>query len=478
MATQLLPYFCCSQHNLLQPSFGGKQGKVSKQEPSKVKTAGFFSPFHRVKNRFLKGAMESRVASISRSKTRWCVLLLLAFLAREAPAQTQTRLPVVYVYTVGIYSCKQGIPSYITTSLEQALLQQPDCDVIMASNYKECSTVEAVIDRIPGIIKYDISTEMGSNRTKEFANLTNTMFEANFNGELWATSAVRFFSLEDLMIQKGYREMVHVEADNLLYGKMTDLLPAFRSKYKGLAATPLNSNKSFITASVLWIAGLAALQKFNDFLLGLGRDKREWQKYLDWLRPYGCCMRGGGGVDPDKNGNGIKPFAINEMSMLAYYHHLEPKEFYLFPVVPHYAYVMNKYICNLTDFGPLGTQLPGPTGRGIWDPNSYGQFLGGTSRYRGRDKGFTDASHIAGQAMRTNGCKPKMVCSNVTIEFPSTATNGSFAGGGKYCYTAPFVHCADDPTWTPLWNLHVHAKHTKDYKSEPCPCPAALSVGM
>ena len=85
-----------------------------------------------------------------------------------------------------------------------------------------------------------------------------------------------------------------------------------------------------------------------------------------------------GGVDPDKNGNGIKPFAINEMSMLAYYHYLEPTSFYLFPVVPHYPYVLNKHIANLTDFGPYGRQVPGPTGEGIWDPNSWGQFLGMT----------------------------------------------------------------------------------------------------
>ena len=133
------------------------------------------------------------------------------------------------------------------------------------------------------------------------------------------------------------------------------------------------------------------------------------------------------------------------MSMLAYYHHLEPTSFYLFPVVPHFPYILNKHIANLTDFGPYGTQSPGPTGEGIWDPNSWGQFLGrirlinslimhylvgnipsftsffilishsltltqgGTSLRRGRDKGFTDASHIAGQATRTNGCKPKMV---------------------------------------------------------------------
>jgi hypothetical protein len=25
--------------------------------------------------------------------------------------------------------------------------------------------------------------------------------------------------------------------------------------------------------------------------------------------------------------------------------------------------------------------------------------------------------------------------------------------------------------WTPLWNLHVHSKHTPDYRSASCPCP-------
>ena len=39
------------------------------------------------------------------------------------------------------------------------------------------------------------------------------------------------------------------------------------------------------------------------------------------------------------------------------------------------------------------------------------------------------------------------------------------------CYTAPFVRCGDSPIWTPLWNLHVHSKHTQDYKSVACPCP-------
>lgn len=96
------------------------------------------------------------------------------------------------------------------------------------------------------------------------------MFQSDNHGELWITSALRFFIMEDIMVAKGYTEMMHVEADNLLYGKLTEILEVLRKGYPTLAATPLNANKSFITASVLWIASFDAIFKFNNYLLGLG----------------------------------------------------------------------------------------------------------------------------------------------------------------------------------------------------------------
>lgn len=124
-------------------------------------------------------------------------------------------------------------------------------------------------------------------------------------------------------------------------------------------------------------------------------------------------------MDQDANGDGIKPFAINEMSMLAYYHHIKPDVFKLFPVVPVHDYNLNKYVCNMSEFGPggsdnilydilcyisyiitynyiIGSDVGPPTGAGVWDPNSWGQLIGGTHYKRGNDRGFTDASHIAG----------------------------------------------------------------------------------
>ena len=97
---------------------------------------------------------------------------------------------------------------------------------------------------------------------------------------------------------------------------------------------------------------------------------------------------------------------------------------------------------------------------GIWDPNSWGQFIGGTSSKNGRDKGFTDGSHIAGIAIRIAKCKPHMMCGNETMhalpptkwqrgdagstgEGAAPATASGTSGGALKCYTAPFVKCGD-----------------------------------
>jgi len=383
------------------------------------------------------------------------------------PNPRKRNLAIVYVFTVVPAVCKYGLPSYIKQALEQAVISQPDCDVIMASNYVDCPKIAEIVDTVKGVIRVDTAL-IESNRTVDFRMLANNIFQSDGGSELWLTSAFRFFSLEDMMIELGYQEMIHVEADNLLYGRMSSLLSIFRSKYKGLAATPLNANKSFITASVLWISSFAAIRKFNDFLLDLGgnRDLR-WQRYLEWLWPYGCCKPGG--VASNKAGVGIKPFSINEMSMLAYYHELAPEEFKIFPVVPDHNYIRTRYICNISAYGPHGHEIPAPTGEGIWDPNSWGQYIGGTSRKRGRDIGFTDNSHIAGQAIRVANCLPAMLCANKTLSDTFAPTGNDTAR----CWTAPFVRCGEDSRWLLLWNLHVHSKNTARFISTPCICNGA-----
>ena len=435
-------------------------------------------------------------------------------------SQRKDGVPIVYVFTVSSRACDKGLPAYIKYSLEQAVLTQYESDVILVSNYKECTKVKSSSDLIDGLVQIDTST-ISSPRLEKFSNLSTNIFQDDGYGNLWVTSALRFFYLETMMKSMGYEEIMHIEADNLLYGSLNSIVDIFRKGFKGLAATPLNSNKTFMTASVLWIPSLQSMHFFNDYLLAIventifqsaitSHDKGLWLKYLDWLRPYACCKQGG--VQQDANGMGLKPFAINEMSLMAYFHELFPDSFHLLPVVPTYKYLKNRHIIDVGAYAPDGKEANGGKARdmeGIWDPNSWGQYIGGTSNKNGRDKGFTDGSHIAGIAIRIAKCRPHMMCGNETMHaLPPTKwqrgeegppprsgdsnTASTLAGAGARaaagagagalkCYTAPFVKCGDAESethtdWVPLWNLHVHSKHTENYLSRPCPCGGPLPV--
>lgn len=294
------------------------------------------------------------------------------------------RLPIVFVYIVVPFVCPRGLPTYIRIALEQAIFANPDCDVSMISNYAECEKIKNTVLNIKNLTLID-STEIRSTRTATFINASATLFSKDGGGELWTNAALRFFIMEDLMILKGWEEIMHIEADNMIYGRYSSLLPTLRSFYP-MAATPLTAAKYFVTASVFWIGRLEYLHKFNDFLLSLGSNKdNAFLHYGAWLRRYACCKQGG--VLPDKNGNGIKPFAVNEMSMLGYYNKFAYKDIKMLPVVPTYPnYVQHRYMCKLQNFAPNGSEVGVATGVGVWDPNSWGQHIGGTARKKGRDK--------------------------------------------------------------------------------------------
>ena len=426
------------------------------------------------------------------------------------------KLPIVYVYTVSKTFCEYGMPQYIKYSLQQALMTQHDADVILVANYAECPLLKTHADQLEGIVQMD-TKDLQSNRLRLFHNRSTEIFQDDGAGNnLWVTSALRFFLLENMMIKKSMGEVMHIEADNMLYGSYTEIIDVFRKGYHKLAATPLNTNKTFMTASVLWIADLDAIRHFNDFLLALamntmtgiklpqewmdklteikiadkysdfkGKPKAMWNLYLHWIRPYACCKRNG--VQQDADFKGIKRFAINEMSLMGFYHKIIPDRFQLLPVVPEYPYIANRHTINISEFGPRGRESGPNTHWGIWDPNSWGQFLGGTSSKGGRDKGFTDSSHVPGLAIRMGHCRPHMKCGKPTIHrLPKSlivASNGT--SPALECYTVPMVRCGatDDELpsaandtkkkevdWTHLYNLHVHSKHTENYISQPCEC--------
>jgi hypothetical protein len=371
--------------------------------------------------------------------------------------------PIVYVYTILKESCGRKIPAYIKESLQHVVLTQPDCDVYLASNFNTCPTLKELVGTMHGVKMYNLE-DKPSERTKKFILNSTNLFPHVGSGDrrqLWLTATHRFFYLEDIMHKLGFLELLHVEADNLIYGQISSVLPELRSNYRGLAVTPLNQRLSFLTASVLWVNSTSSLSAFNDFLEELANPSLPlWKQYLAWLKAVGWAK------GADEMTHGVQPFAINEMSMLAFYRQLRPDILHLLPVVAPFAYGLHRYVMDLNLHTPTGKLSSGLTGVGIWDPNSWGQYLGGTDRHRGRDKGFTDVSHSAGQSVRLGYCKPVMTCANRSWFSAETYLQPGFSE--HQCLTAPFVNCSG--TLTPLWNLHVHSKNMLEFRSAPCVC--------
>jgi hypothetical protein len=211
------------------------------------------------------------------------------------------------------------------------------------------------------------------------------------------------------MVKRHYSELLHVEADNMLYGRISTILPILRSHYP-LAATPLNLQLTFITASVFWVSAIKHLVDFNNYLLSLAANSppdKIHDRYIDFLRPTSAKQ---GGIYPDKDGIGVKLYSVNEMSMLAFYHSLFPRKLVDFPVIPSSNTPVSQFFANISGYAPGGNLVGKETGHGIWDPNSYGQYIGGTFDKKGKNKRFTDASHIPGQAIRVGWCAMVFFC--------------------------------------------------------------------
>jgi hypothetical protein len=357
---------------------------------------------------------------------------------------------------------------YIVESREQSIFTQPDCKTYFAANFKECSKLKEPLTRLTELTLVDTS-QVKSAKTKSFQDVSNQLF-LDIWESLWMTSALRFFVLEDLMVANKWEEALHVEADNLLYGRLTSVLPNLRQNYP-LAVTPLTHQLSFLTASVFWVSQLRYLRDFTDFMLSVATNQNNTRTgYIDFLRPFFSKK---GGLYAGEDDMGVKLHSINEMSMLAYYRQLRPSMLRLLPIIPNYEYPFNKHFPNVSVFLAGGAVIGPATGVGLWDSGSYGQYLGGTHDKKGSNRRFTDPSHLAGLAVRVCWGQEAFFCSNFTeCDYSPDSLRDHAA---CRCYSAPFFRCGGDQPWRPLWNLHAHSKQTDQFRSRPCDCQQSVS---
>jgi len=391
--------------------------------------------------------------------------------------------------------CDSVLSDYISHALHQATLSNPNSDVIFGSNILSCPTFNTIFppSYIKGVILIDVLL-LKSEKTVQFESTFDSILKSHGNSsgkhmykqDLWLYSAVRFFILEEIMLTYNISSVIHLEADNLLYGDTSLVVNELTTKYNSsLVATPLHTRILYITASILWVPNLSILESFNNFIIKLVKSKgsltnNSWAAYMEFLLSHGGKKKDGT----------VSIYAINEMSMMAFYRMAHMDRFMLFPVIPHYNFPVHKFFANLNLFVPNNGISSDFLGNGLFDAGSYGQYLDGT--HSSLKPGFSDGNHIAGLAMRvTNGlCTVKMLCTNTfdyssraIKKYPYQVTDGSKVVDYTSCHTAPFVKCYNssvefedekvvpkDVGYFPLWNLHVHSKRTGRFVSQSCTC--------
>lgn len=401
-------------------------------------------------------------------------------------------------------------PKYIYVSLKQALLSQPGSHIYFGANFDQCPYLRTQITaHLPQVITFDILVG-ASERTKYFVESSKKMFSDSNNG-LWTLSATRFFHIEDIMNHYNLTNVVHVEADNMLYGQIANILPVLKEQYPYLAVTPAYNDMTLMTASIMWIHNLSAIVHFNGLLVELSTIPSEWAAYKKWFTSNGGWF-------------------FSEMSILGYYRYCYRERLMLLPILSasnDYTYRCSadndSRHCPLNDFRPGGSIAGPATGTGIWDSGSYGQFIGGTPLPT-QPRGFMEDIAIIGKMLHFNPtCVADFLCSTRVFarkEFPSLVSKD------QQCVLAPFMRCAktklrnhpmtgeiaiqhiynhdyaedlpaigsigfprfvnksesiapsdsreresaDEGVWTPLWNLHVHSKKNTLYLTKPCTC--------
>jgi hypothetical protein len=487
---------------------------------------------------------------------RGFVLICVAHLVASQMAEPY-RTPIVFVYKFIDDLCRGNVrgddgwafrryfPHYMITTLNQAVFtNHPSAEVVWISNFGDCASINPLLsERVSKEVTRVDTKDIISDATWSFLNVSESLFtHTGGDGGLWIGAALRFFYLADYM--KIYKKpyIFHIEADNLLYGNISYILPSLMKGYgDSIAVTPLTSNKVMHTASVMWIGSITSLKKFMEFLIELSDRKQRYEDYLTWIRPSACCKHGTG-IAEDANGNGLKKHSVNEMSMLGYYHYLYGnKALGLFPIMPsQFVYYKNRHITNFTFWADRGQEVGYALGPAIGsvststeqdlatafdmelantfsdgnplaitDPNSYGQFLGGTNNKGGRNKNYTDGTHVIGQSVFTNNCRVSMQCGTIpwfhrrekrrlyvsdliqrnekfdAAKIANSSDNNEKEAKVKVtrCFVAPMVRCGSSEggnlqeRHTPLLNLHVHFKGAMSRFASPlqsCSCDTGI----
>lgn len=402
-------------------------------------------------------------------------LILLISLLLHEHVISKNEFSIVYFY---FNSNKRCLPNYLEHTLNQAYISNNnDSDIFLLANIYECT--EALDENYwlwknisKSISIIDLKT-IESNTTKYWLNISSSLFEDKSNNSaLWATASYRFFYLYDFMNEYNYINVIHCESDTMLYTNLQLIKKQIKS-ITAMGATPLSwkySKQLFTTASTFIINNKYSLEKLLNFFITLARDHQMvnysslqhftnnhtqsfWFDYLEWLRPLACCRQSR--YLPDSKGVGIKPFAVNEMSMLTFFRITHFQDMKFLPILPTRKKSARGYKHQLELYELKSTSS---NYNAIFDPGSYGQLIGGSPH---KKKGFLDNSHIASSILQ--GCRVSFQCIKAAYTLLLNWNESIFV-------TVPTLVCDQDdyPKTTLLHTLHIHSKATDLFVSKKC----------
>ncbi len=266
--------------------------------------------------------------------------------------------------------------------------------------------------RLPKYLKYSINTILQVDKTSKVFFITDQKIEIvdkrvkvfqikdldskyikriyqedYFSGEqndLWETSLMRVFYINELVNLENIEEFIHFDLDVLIYKSFEEIKSSFLMNKINITQL----TKNFLVFGYLFIPKKHLYNELTEIIFKIFENRFYYEKkYYDTKR-------------------------LNEMKMLFIAYDKNPELFNLIQVLP------NKNISH------------------VFDPGSYGQFLGGTHNKK-FSKGFIDSEHIVGSEILKKNIKP------------ATLKN-------KY-------GVIKDDTFYELANLHVHSKKLKNF---------------
>ena len=219
-----------------------------------------------------------------------------------------------------------------------------------------------------------------SKSTKNILHKEFFKYEPNL---LWTRSLNRIFYLRDVVNTLNINKFVHFDADVLIYKPFNEINYKFSSSKFNI--TPLSEKEIIFGYSCS-----LNRENFNCIV----------NKIEEFLIEF-----------TDNESKNLLSKDLNEMKILMKIYNKEPSLFNLLPVIPK----------EISDE--------------VFDPASYGQYLGGTKdRF---SKKFTDENHLPGKMIKEGFIEPKIYNSYPKIVF----NNNEFE----------------------LINLHVHSKKIKKF---------------